>query len=143
MTSKYWIGKRPSQGARLGDADKATVRDDLREDVVRLYSRYVEQWNRIELDPTRSLAEHTNELSGATMSCEGQTFTLHAYDASKGCWILEVHLAEGCSIYRSGLSFALNAQKSEDMRSIRLHWSGSGNLVFEEWLEHQRSQEEA
>ena len=144
MTSKYWIGKRPSGGARWVYTDQATVRDDLTDDVFQLYSRYVEQWNRVELDSSRSFAEQTNDLSGARLSIAERGFTLFARTAIKMNWILEVRFAKSFFIYRSGLSFALNApQKHADIQSIWLHWSGTGDQAFADWLEHQRSLDEA
>lgn len=144
MTAKYWIGRGPARGARWVSADRAEVRSDLRDEAFELYSRYVRQWNSIELDLGRGLDEHTHELAGAAFSGFQDGFTLSVRDGYKVRWILEVRFAHGFVVWQSGTSFGRNLPRDRaDVRSVCLHWAGGGRLDFDEWIAHQSLNEEA
>ncbi|MBT8421068.1 MAG: hypothetical protein KJO08_09430 [Gammaproteobacteria bacterium] len=140
MTGKtaYWIGKKPWDGKRWAYTTSGIVLDDpfQKEEIFRMYRRYVRQWNEIELNMDRSLSEHTHEVCGAkVVGGNAQKFILHMQNSDRDTWILEVNFARGFSEFYPGLSCARNTMRSpDDIRSIHLHWSQAGNEAFKEWL---------
>jgi hypothetical protein len=134
----YWIGKKPWDGTRWAYTERATLLDDAsqKEAIFRMYRRYVKQWNDIELNTERSLAEHTHEICGAkVVGGGGKKFILHAHRDNQDHWILEVMFARGFSESYPGWSTGRNTMRTlSDMRSIHLHWSHAGDKAFESWL---------
>jgi hypothetical protein len=114
-----------------------------RDAIFRMQRRYVKQWNEIELDRSRSLSEHTHEVFGAQVVGANRRFILHA-QVESAHWILEVMYARGFSEFHPGWSFGKNPFRSvEDMRSIHLHWSENGRILFEQWLVAERTANES
>ncbi|MFC7367263.1 hypothetical protein [Vreelandella zhaodongensis] len=141
--SPYWIGKRPSDSKRWAGMTSATILagEAEREATYRLYRRYVKQWNDIELDTNRSLDEHTHEISGAKAVGGQRRFILSHQNNRQNQWMLEVCFSRGFKQYYPGMSCGLNPLRStDDIRSIRLHWSEDGDREFQQWLESDQRQ---
>ncbi|MBM5572443.1 MULTISPECIES: hypothetical protein [Deefgea] len=141
--STYWIGSRPSDGKGWTYTTSAIelICDEEREAIYRMYRRYVKQWNDIELNNDISLSEHTHEICGAKIvGSANRRFILHWQGNEQVHWILEVFFSRGFKQYYPGFSCALNTLRStEDIRSIRLHWSLNGKEEFNSWLLKERA----
>lgn len=142
----YWINKKPTGGRKWVYTTSATAIEDAtqKEEILRMYRRYVKQWNDIELDHSRSLSEHTHEVCGAKVVGANKKFILHAYEGDQNHWILEILFARGFSQFYPGWSTGKNTMRSTaDMKGAYLHWSGAGREAFERWLVTERKTNQA
>lgn len=139
MTTKksYWVGKKPSNSKRWASATSAEILEPAQyaENLLQMQRRYVKQWNDIELNLDRSLAEHTHEVHGATIvGGPGNKFIL-SFHNNTGLWILEINYARGFNEWHPGWSCGRNPfRNTDDIRSIHLHWAKAGREMFDEWL---------
>lgn len=137
----YWIGIRPPNGRKWTYTSNAKVIDDptMIESLFRLYRRYAKQWNDIELDSRRSLAEHTHEVCGAKVVGDSRCFILHGGTQQGMHWVLELWYSRGFSPYYTGSSCGRNTMRAtSDIKSARLHYSSGGEAVFAAWLDQER-----
>lgn len=135
----YWQGPTPSGVKRWQGATQATIvdLDVYGEDLLRMYRRYVKEWNEIELDNSRQLAEHTHHVGAArVVGSSGRFILTSAIDRETG-WILEIEFGRGFKQYFPGLSCGLNSPRSaKDLKRVTLHWRGAGEAAFGEWLKN-------
>ena len=142
----YWITDKPSDAKRWEGCELGAVLDnkEFRDQLFKVHRRYAKQWNDIELDDNRSLAEHTHQICGAKVIGSSNRFILRGGANRDENWILEVAYARGFKQYYPGLSTGLNAMRSaEDIRSIRLHWRERGREAFDTWLAHEHASNSA
>ncbi|WP_440532721.1 hypothetical protein [Variovorax sp. YR566] len=140
-SSDYWIGGQPPGGQRWSCAEFGTVLDDVatRQALFGMHGRYVRQWNAIELDPKRSLLEHTYQVLDAKILAADGSFVLHGRADYQSHWILEILFRRGFKEFYPW-TLERNAMRSTaDMRSVHLHWSGSGREAFARWLEEEQA----
>lgn len=133
----YWIGTKPPDGRRWGSAEHACIISDQRTiDALRsMHNRYVQAWNDIELDPQRSLSEHSHKVFGADVVGVDRMFVLVSRSEAYGEWMLEVKYTRDFSPFHPGLSCGKNPLRSNaDIVNVRLHWQGDGQLKFNHWL---------
>lgn len=137
-TIPYWIGTKPADGKRWSGADHAAVLQDQSsiDSIRRLYNRYVQRWNDIELDQARSLSEHSHEVCGAKVVGAARMFVLKHDSTGEGEWVLEVKYVRGFTPYHPGWSCGKNPFRTNaDIANVRLHWSGTGKDAFLNWLQ--------
>lgn len=133
----YWLTEKPSDAKRWEGCDLGAVleNDDYRERLFRLYRRYVKQWNDIELDHSRSLADHTHQICGAKVVGSTNMFILQGSQNGTEDWTLEIVYARGFKQFYPGMSTGRNTMRSpENIKSIRLHWKDAGRDAFNAWL---------
>ncbi|WP_431022205.1 hypothetical protein ABMA09_22770 [Erwinia rhapontici] len=138
----YWVGTRPRSIKPFIETHSAMILegDELLESLFRMYRRYVKQWNDIELDRSRSLAEHTHQVLGAQVVGANGRFILHGHNGNKDHWILDIVFIKGFSVYHPGLSTGKNALRTlADIKGVYLHWSENGKSAFEKWLVDERN----
>jgi hypothetical protein len=97
MATKYWIGKRPSDGRAW----------EILAGCVEVYRLYVRRWNEIELDRNRSLEEHLGEIDGAGFVNGGARMVILHAQRGDAHWILEMMLARGFDLFGEGFSFEM------------------------------------
>jgi len=127
-TDAYWTGGQPPDGDRWSCADFGAVLDDAetRLALFRMYGRYVRRWNDIE--------PGIHQVHGAKVLAADGRFVLHGRPDSRSHWILEIVFARGFRVFHP-CSMGRNAMRSTaDMRSVHLHWSGSGRQAFGHWM---------
>jgi len=133
----YWFGPYPSTSKGWQGAEHGIILDLslYGERLFRLYRRYAKQWNDIELDVTRSLAEHTHRICGAhVVGSSGGFILTHNTDRENG-WILDVDFVRSFRQYYPGRSTGLNALRTiGDIKRVALHWRGNGRESFEQWM---------
>lgn len=137
----YWIGEQPLDGERWSYAEFGTVLNDVatRQTLFGMYGRYVRRWNDIELDPKRSLFEHTHQVHGARVLAADGRFVLHGRPDRHSHWVLEILFRRG---FREFYPWTLerNAMRLPvDMRSVHLHWCGNGREAFARWMEKEQA----
>ena len=133
----YWIDGRPPSGKRWQGAEYARIinEESVFGAIFRMQRRFVKQWNDVELDRERDFSEQSQVISGATVLSLADRFVVHMRNGREGLWVLEVRYVRGFKHYYPGLSCARNPFRSrDDMKSIYLHFAGSGEEEFSSWL---------
>jgi hypothetical protein len=133
---------RPTDAKRWEGCDFGALlsKDECAERLVRVYRRYSKQWNDIELDHNRSLAEHTHEICGVKVVSSSDKFILHGGKTREENWILEVVYARGFKQFYPGMSTGRNTMRSaSDIKNVRLHWKLQGKDAFENWLAYEQT----
>lgn len=142
----YWVGEPPSTAKRWQGFESGAVLDlgAYGERLFRLYRRYVKQWNEIELDHSRSLAEHTHQVCGAGVVGSSDKFILLFSEERDHGWLLEFPFARGFKKYHPGASTGLNSLRSvADIKHPLIHWRGNGREQFDQWLVREESENQA
>lgn len=144
-TSAYWTGQRPRDAEEWSCTDFGAVVDDAatRHALFRMYGRYVKRWNEIELDASRNLFEHTHEVDGAKVLAADGRFVLHGRSRARSQWIVEIIFSRGFRVFYPG-NLGRNPMRGvADIRSVHLHWSGSGRDAFEQWMRTEQASPQA
>ena len=137
IRKKYWIDGRPSSGKRWQGAEHAKIinEEKVADAIFRMQRRFVKQWNDVELDRERDLSDQSQEISGATVLGVGDRFVVHMRNGRDSLWVLEAWYGRGFKPYYPGWSYGRNPFRfREDMKSIYLHFAGSGEEGFSSWL---------
>lgn len=135
-TDAYWTGERPRDAIEWSCSDSGTVLDDAatRHALFRMYARYVRRWNEIELDASRNLFEHTYEVNGAKVLPADGRFVLAGRSSFHAQWVMELIFSRGFRVFHPGNLGRSPMRCDADIRSVHLHWSGSGRDAFEQWM---------
>ena len=100
--------------------------------------------NDIELDHSRSLAEHTHRVCDAGVVGSSEKFILQFSQERDHGWLLEIPFARGFKKYYPGGSTGLNSLRSvADIKHSLIHWRGNGREQFDQWLVREESENQA